>query len=237
MASHRKGLSQNLKQEENSSSIRACYCPLDTHLELTVNIKSTLLIISWRAVSETGTWGLILWVFLLKSAVVSELLADFSSHCCSWCDGNFGSITSQGAHLLMRWKSAATIATLQENFHLYHWLLCWLLQELHRSYFPCQKSTKGKITDRSAARESFHCSQNFQDTLFSAAKPVQVAHFGLSCFIVGSVFGGKAIELSPICTEILAKAKMPSRLLFQWKQIILSSLSLWAQVLHFSIEH
>lgn len=36
--------------------------------------------------------------------------------------------------------------------------------------------------------------------------------------------------------EILAKVKMPSGLLFQWKQIILSSLSLWAQVLHFSIE-
>lgn len=50
VASHR-----NLKQEDISSSIRACYCPLDTHLEVTVNIKNTLLIISWRAVSETGT--------------------------------------------------------------------------------------------------------------------------------------------------------------------------------------
>lgn len=52
VASHRKGLSQNVKQENNSSSIRACCCPLDTHLELTGNTKGTLLMISWRAVSD-----------------------------------------------------------------------------------------------------------------------------------------------------------------------------------------
>lgn len=136
MASHRQGLSQDLKKEDNSPSTRACYCPSDTYLKLTVNIKNTLLIINWRTVAEPDTCGSILCVFLLKSGVVLKLLAEMM-----WT-----LVLMEGGYLVIRWKLAATIVNLQANrlFCLYHWLVGWLLQELHRNYVHNEKITKGK---------------------------------------------------------------------------------------------
>lgn len=136
MASHRQGLSQDLKKEDNLPSTRACYCPSDTYLELTADIKNTLLIINWRAVAEADTSGSILCVFLLKSGVVLKLLAEMMGTL----------VLMEGGYLLVRWKLAATIVNLQANrlLRLYHWLLCWLLQELLRSFVHNEKITNRK---------------------------------------------------------------------------------------------